>query len=132
MAVAGAEAAGADATLATFSIDAAPTAGASAVIAADGCTAAGCRARSAACAATTGCASKEGDVIDPLDSIPNFTTKYIVTTQSASSDIHTTRFNGVMWARRRTSRWAVPSMVAKMLGPKSGCRGLAPMDPPNN
>lgn len=125
-----AEAGGAAAeATATFSIDAAPSpadaadaAGATTVAAPTGSVT---FATGAEPGAAMGAAAIAGTGTDdePVGIIPNLTAKYTATTPSASTDIHITRFSGVA-SRVRESRRGVPSMVAKMLGPKSGCRGL--------
>lgn len=135
---AGGEDAAARGAGATFSIEAAPPAPDAATGVAIGA------------AATTGsidftgrtgdwagaCTVMAGTAVEnvPLDCIPAFAAKYTTTTPIANADIHNTRFNGVA-SRARESRRGVPSMVAKMLGPKSGCRdllGLLVPGSPNN
>lgn len=115
---------------ATFSIDAAPSpadaadaAGAATTVATP--TGSVTFATGAEPGAAMGAAAIAGTGTDdePVGIIPNLTAKYTATTPSASTDIHITRFSGVA-SRVRESRRGVPSMVAKMLGPKSGCRGL--------
>lgn len=103
----------------TFSIDATPdAAGASGIGGAFGAsTTTGLTSTGGTCTATT-----EGGADDAPESIPNLTAKYTATTASANNDIHNTRFSDV--ASRERSRCGAPSIVAKMLGPKSGWRDL--------
>lgn len=105
--------AGADTGTATFSMAAAPCD-------ADAGSVRGWVCGAAGATATRFCRGVEAHSGLLAGDTANFTPKYKATAASAASDIHNTRRKGRR-SRDVPCRGDAPSMVAKMLGPKSGC-----------